>query len=83
MIYIYTKMRSGPEVINFFMLNSTEHEMLTAHKYQYWPESMECTGLNEQSKSLSCSKMLEFNIFEQDKFHSFELSIIKTFLTYL
>ena len=28
-------MRSGPEVIKlFFMLNSTEHEILNAHKYE-------------------------------------------------
>ena len=57
----------------FFMLNSTEHEISTAHKRIPKSEDVSCfkslrCGIYHAYKCLNANKCWHFNIYEQDKF---------------
>ena len=58
----------GPEVIILFcMLNSAEHEILTAHKYQNSIKSSKPV-IYLAYKCLNENNCRHFNIYEQDKY---------------
>ena len=65
--------RPGPEVIKlFFRLNSTEHDILTAHKTKL--------PTNEEVSCFKSLRSWHFNIFEHDKFRA-QLSWVWFFIT--
>ena len=54
------------------MLNSAEHEILNAYKYKKYQEIQLFSGTDKPTLSLmlKCHILLDFNIYEQEKFHA-------------
>ena len=59
-------MEPGLEVIKNFMLNSTEHEILNAHKYK----NIKKLSIFQVQISLEWHHCWHFNIYQQENFHA-------------